>query len=131
MMDFLFNPPLAHFVLRVVIGVLLTLHGYSKIKSFSSTAGWFDSIGLKPGKFWLLVAIAVEFGGGILLVLGILVQLAGLLVAVQMLVAMWKVKWGKASLIGQGGWELELLYFLAGVSLALTGGGLYSFPPFL
>lgn len=127
MTDFLLNPPLAHLVLRVVLGLLFAAHGYPKLfKNFSGVAGWFDSIGFKPGKFWALVAGAIEFFGGILMVLGVWVEVVGILIAIQMLVAMWKVKWGKVGLTDQGGWELDLIYAVAGISLALMGGGAYA-----
>lgn len=109
------------------MGLLFIVHGYPKLfKNFSSFAGWLDSIGLKPGKFWALVAGVVEFFGGLLLIIGLWTQVVGLLIAVQMLVAMWKVKWGKVGLTDQGGWELDLIYLVAGLVLALTGGGIYS-----
>lgn len=127
MIEFLLNPPLAHFILRVVLGVLLVAHGYPKLfKNFGQFSGWLDSMGLKPGKFWALVAGLVEFLGGLALILGFGVQIVGLLVAVEMLVAMWKVKWGKVGLTDQGGWELDLIYLVAGLALALMGGGVYS-----
>ena len=123
----LLNPPLALFILRVVLGALFIVHGYPKLfKNFSGFASWLESMGLKPGKFWALVAGVVEFFGGILLVLGLWTQLVGLLIAVQMLVAMWKAKWGKVGLTDQGGWELDLIYLTAGLVLAMAGGGAYS-----
>lgn len=128
MLSFLLNPSLAHFILRVVLGLLFIIHGYPKLfKNFNGFAGWLNSIGLKPGKFWALVAGAVEFFGGLLLIIGLWTQVVGLLIAVQMLVAMWKVKWGKVGLTDQGGWELDLIYLVAGLVLAMTGGGMYSF----
>lgn len=127
MISFLLNPPLALFILRVVLGLLFIVHGYPKLfKNFSGFAGWLDSIGLKPGKFWALVTGTVEFFGGLLLIMGLWTQVVGLLIAVQMLVAMWKVKWGKVGLTAQGGWELDLIYLVAGLVLALAGGGMYS-----
>src|SRR3989344_3510956 len=127
MTTFLLNPPLAHFILRVVLGALFVAHGYPKLfKNFSGFAGWLDSVGLKPGKFWALVAGAVEFFGGILLIMGLWTQVIGLLIAAQMFVAMWKAKWGKVGLTAQGGWELDLIYLVAGLALALAGGGVYS-----
>lgn len=127
MFESLLNPPLAHFILRVVLGALFVAHGYPKLfKNFSGFAGWLDSMGLKPGKFWALVAGAVEFFGGILLILGVWVQLIGLLLAIQMLVAMWKAKWGKVGLTDQGGWELDLIYMVAALTLVMMGEGLYS-----
>ena len=125
-MDYFLNPPLAHLLLRLVLGIAFIIHGYPKIKNFSGVAGWFDSIGLKPAKFWLSVVIAAEFFGGIALVAGVFVELAALLIAVNMLVAMWKAKWGKSGFTGDGGWELDLAYFVIAVSLILTGGGIYT-----
>lgn len=128
MLEYFYNPQFAHFFLRVVLGVLLVAHGYPKLfKNFSQFAGWLDTIGLRPGKFWALVAGIVEFFGGILLVLGIWVQLVGILFAIQMVVAMWKLKWGKAPLTGQGGWELELLYGAVALAVAMMGPGMYPF----
>lgn len=127
MFESLLNPPLAHFILRVVLGALFVAHGYPKLfKNFSGVAGWFDSIGLKPGKFWALVAGSVEFFGGLLLILGAWVQLVGILLAVMMLVAMWKAKWGRVGLTDQGGWELDLIYLVAALALVMMGGGMYS-----
>lgn len=127
MFESLLNPSLAHLILRVVLGALFIAHGYPKLfKNFSGVAGWFDSIGLKPGKFWALVVGGVEFFGGLLLILGVWVQLVGILLAVQMLVAMWKAKWGKVGLTDQGGWELDLIYLAVALALVLTGGGAYS-----
>ena len=127
MFDFLINPPLAYFILRVCLGFLLVLHGYPKLfKNFSQVSAWFDSVGLKPGKFWVLVAGSVEFFGGLAMILGVWVQLVGVLFAFQMLVAMWKVKWGRVGITAQGGWELDLIYAVAAFSLAMTGEGAYS-----
>lgn len=103
------------------------LHGYPKLfKNFSQTSAWFDSVGLRPGKFWVLVAGSVEFFGGLAMILGFWVQTIGILFVIQMLVAMWKAKWGKVGLTDQGGWELDLIYLVAALSLVMTGGGMYS-----
>lgn len=127
MFESLLNPPLAHFMLRVVLGALFVAHGYPKLfKNFSGFAGWLESMGLKPGKFWALVAGAVEFLGGLLLILGVWVQLIGILFVIQMLVALWKAKWGKVGLTDQGGWELDLIYLVAALALVMMGGGVYS-----
>lgn len=126
MFDSLLNPPLAHLLLRVVLGVVFIVHGYPKFKTFSQFAGWLGSMGFRPAKFWAFVAASVEFFGGILLVLGIGVPIVGILLAIQMLVAMWKVKWGKVGFTDTGGWELDLIYLVAALSLVMMGGGMYS-----
>lgn len=126
MFDFLYNPTLPYVILRVALGALLVAHGFPKFKNFSAVSGWFDSIGLKPGKFWLAIAASVEFFGGILLILGIWVWFVGLLVAIQMVVAMAKVKWGKIGLTAPGGWELDMIYLAVAVAVALMSRGIYT-----
>jgi len=128
MFDAFLNPPLAHLILRVVLGILFIAHGYPKLfKNFSEFAGWLESLGFRPAKFWAFVAGAVEFFGGILLVLGLWVPVVGILLALEMLVAMWKVKWGKVGLTDAGGWELDLIYLAVAFALVLMGGGMYFF----
>ena len=109
----------APLILRVVLGLVFVAHGYPKLFTGSSqTAGWFDSVGIKPGKFWAFVVGAVEFFGGIALVLGFATQLAALLIAINMVVAMAKVKF-KMGFVN--GYELDLILLAAALSLTLTG----------
>lgn len=130
MFDAFLNPPLAQLILRVVLGALFIAHGYPKLfKNFSGFAGWLESLGFRPAKFWAFVAGAVEFFGGILLVLGLWIPVVGILLVLEMLVAMWKVKWGKVGLTDAGGWELDLIYLAVALALVLMGGGMYSFAP--
>lgn len=126
---FIFYQDWAPLILRLALGAAFVVHGYPKLfKMYAGFAGWLDSIGIKPGKFWALVAGVAEFFGGIALILGVFTQLAALLIAVNMLVAMVKVKWGKVALVEneRAGWELDLIYFAAAVSLVLTGPGSYA-----
>ena len=121
-------------ILRVVLGFLFVLHGYPKLfKMYAGFAGWLESIGFKPGKLWALVVGVVEFFGGIALILGVFTELAAALIAINMLVAMTKVKWGKVKLIESErmGWELDLIYFAAALSLLLTGPGAYAIGSYL
>jgi uncharacterized membrane protein YphA (DoxX/SURF4 family) len=57
------NTDLALLVLRVVVGVVISMHGFLKLGwvgkggSPKATAGWFESyLGFKPGFFWVPVA---------------------------------------------------------------------------
>src|SRR5258708_10084532 len=71
------NADVALLVLRVVVGGVVMQHGLLKLGwvgkggSVKGVAGWFNGLGLKPGLFWTLVAIAAEAGGGLLMVLGL------------------------------------------------------------
>ncbi len=113
-------------VLRIVLGVAFIAHGYPKLKNRASVIQWFDSIGIKPATFWWVIVFVTEFFGGIAMVLGAFVQVAAVFLMINMLVAMWKVKWGKVGFGVQGGWELDLIYFAAALSILLSGAGAYS-----
>jgi uncharacterized membrane protein YphA (DoxX/SURF4 family) len=58
------NADLALLVLRVVVGGIVMQHGLLKLGlvgtggSVKGVSGWFDGMGLRPGLFWALVAIA-------------------------------------------------------------------------
>ena len=46
-------------ILRVVLGLTMAAHGYNKFfgkGGLAGTAGWFDSMGMKPGMFHARVA---------------------------------------------------------------------------
>lgn len=66
--------------LRVIAGTTIFMHGYNKIfrgGKIEGTAGWFDSMGMKPnGKVHAWAAALTETGCGVLLVLGLLTPLA-------------------------------------------------------
>lgn len=120
------NQAIALSLLQAVIGLFFIFHGYPKIfKGFVNFKNWIGSLGFRPPLFWAVVAAGVEFFGGIMLVLGIWVQAVGVLIAVQMFVAMWKVKWGKTGFMDPGGWELDFLYLVSGITLAISGGGYF------
>lgn len=119
----------APFIIRLVLGIAFMVHGYPKLfraESRRQFSGWLASMGFKPGSFWGLVVGVVEFFGGVALVFGFYTQITALLVAIDMIVAMVKVKWGKAGFTAEGGWELDLAYFAMALSLAFFGGGAWS-----
>lgn len=113
----------APLILRVVLGLVFIVHGYAKFKGFSGIAEWLGSIGFKPGKFWAFVLLATEFFGGILLVIGLFTQLAAGLIAIIMLVAIFKVNLNKGF---KGGYELDLVLLAIAVALLFLGPGLYA-----
>lgn len=115
-------------ILRVVLGLILLVHGWPKIKNLKATGEGFQAMGFKPAIFWGVVVAVIEFFGGLALILGLLTQIIALLVAVQFLVAILKVK-AKRGLVN--GYEFDLLILAAALALAALGGGVFSADSFL
>src|SRR5580700_9589702 len=82
--------PLALLMLRVGLGVVFISHGYPKLFTQSQhTAEAFAHLGF-PGYFAYISGV-LELFGGILLIVGLFTRIAGLLLAVEMAVALVKV----------------------------------------
>lgn len=118
-------------VLRLAVGGLLVGHGSQKLfgrfggHGLAGTAGFFSSVGFRPGKAMALVAGVSEFGAGLLLAFGLLTPLAAAAVVGTLVVAS-SLHWAQG-LWGQGGgYELPLLYVVVAGALAFTGPGAYS-----
>jgi len=123
-------------VLRLGAGAIFVAHGAQKLFGIwggggpSGTAAFFDALGLAPA-YPLAIAVGLaEFGGGLLLVAGAYTAAAAAVLAIDMLVAMWKVhlQYGfflnGAADPGQGhGIEFTLMLTAALVSLMVTGAG--------
>jgi putative oxidoreductase len=61
-----YGPPLA----RILLAQLFIVSGFGKIKAFGGTAAYMASQGMPMAEVLLVLTIALELGGGILLVLG-------------------------------------------------------------
>ena len=113
-------------ILRVVLGLTMAAHGYNKFfgpGGISGTAGWFDSIGMRPGALHARLAAITEIGAGLLLVLGLFTPLASAAFVALMLVAAWTVHRGSGFFITSQGWEYNLVLAGAAVALGATGAG--------
>ena len=108
----------------LVLGAVFIVHGYPKLfKNFSGTVQFFEAVGIKPAVLWVFVVGAVEFFGGILLVLGFLVQPVAALLAIDMLVAIWKIQFKKGFV---GGYEFDLALLVMALALLVLGPGALS-----
>jgi putative oxidoreductase len=115
--------PLGLLVLRVVLGIIMVSHGYQKVFGISKTMGVFHSLGL-PGWTAYLSAVA-EFGGGILLIAGLLTRLAALAIVIDMVIAIEKVHW-KNGLRGPQGMEFPMALGAIAFALIFLGAGAIS-----
>src|SRR5947209_11495377 len=89
-------------VLRLVVGFLFVGHGAQKLfgvlggHGLRGTAGFFESIGLRPGNVHATAAGLLEFVGGILLALGLLTPVGSAAVIAVMPAAVLAVHGAKA-----------------------------------
>lgn len=116
-------------VLRVVLGLTMAAHGYNKFFGggrIPGTAGWFDSIGMKPGMFHARVAATTEIAAGVGLALGLLTPVPAAGFVALMLVAAWTVHRHNGFFIVKEGWEYNLVLAVSAVAIAGTGAGRYS-----
>jgi putative oxidoreductase len=113
--------PLALLVLRLVLGIIMVAHGYSKVfGGISHHVQMVSSLGL-PG--WLAYFSAgAEFLGGILVILGVLTRLSAIAITIDMVVAIVKVHW-KAGLLGDHGYQFPLALAAIAFALIFLGAG--------
>lgn len=124
-------PDLALLILRVVIGGIVMPHGLLKFGlvgqsgSIAGVAGWFNSIGLRPGSFWAYVAAIAEAGGGLLTVLGLGGPIGPGLLAGDLVVVTVVAHWPQGFWAGSGkvGWEFPVPLAAGGLAIALAGNG--------
>jgi putative oxidoreductase len=67
---------------RVLIAAIYLLSGFGKLTAPAATAGYIASAGLPLPMLGVIIAIGVELGGGILLVLGYQTRLVAVVMAV-------------------------------------------------
>jgi putative oxidoreductase len=116
-------------ILRLVVGPVFAFHGFAKFfrgGRIPGTAGWFDSMGMRPGILHARLAACGELATGICLALGLLTPFAGLGLVALMSVAFWTVHKGHGLLVFQDGWEYNLVLATIGVSVATIGPGEWS-----
>jgi putative oxidoreductase len=82
---------LALLIMRVTLGGIMLAHGINHIiggGKIAGTAGWFQSLGMKPGILHAWLASLTEIGAGVLLLAGLLTPLAAAGVIGVMVVAL-------------------------------------------
>jgi len=112
----LHRPNLGIFILRVVLGIVFMYHGYMKISNMPQTVGFFATLGFAA--FLAYFVAWLEFLGGIALIVGLWTRYIALLLAINMVVALYTVHLAHGFSVGQGGYEYVLV--LIGGTLALT-----------
>lgn len=115
-------------VLRLTVGVLVLLHGISKLMGgIGGIEGMLVAKGLPA--FFAWGAYAGEVIGPLLVILGLYSRIGALLIVANMLVAIILAHAGEIfQLTGGGGWAIELqaMFLFSALAVALLGAGRYS-----
>lgn len=120
------NLDAALLILRVVLGIIMLYHGWSKLTDLGGTIEGFTGMGVPLPALSAVFATVAEVGGGILLLVGVLTDVAGLLIAVDMLGAITFVHAKNGFGVSEGGFEWPLALMAMGLAVALAGPGRFA-----
>lgn len=133
MMNLLKQDDLAKLLLRVGLGGMMLLHGIAKMGSSASMLFIKGSLVMKGLPEILVYGVYIgEVLAPVLLIAGFQSRIAGLIIAVNMVFAIYLVHMGELfARTTMGGWEIELqaFYLLGGLCVAFLGSGKFAFKP--
>ncbi|MBK1793974.1 DoxX family protein [Devosia sp. WQ 349] len=115
---------LAETLMRVICGLILTVHGYPKIMDPFRAVPMVEGLGFYPGVLWAPLLAATEFFGGILLAIGLFTRPVAIAASVILLVTVY-AHWIP---MGQGysGAEKSILWLGMSIFFAIRGSNAHS-----
>lgn len=117
------------FPLRIGLGLIFITWGlYNVCPLFSGTglevlSKNIASIGLTPGNLWAYVLSYIYIISGILLLLGLFIQVVASVLALLIIFLTFKINFPNGFFVGNNGIEYNLLIICALLSLAFSGAG--------
>ncbi|HUJ82468.1 MAG TPA: DoxX family protein [Candidatus Acidoferrales bacterium] len=118
--------PLSLLLLRLALGAIFVYHGYPKLFGHTREAvQGFVRLGF-PGYFAYISGL-IEFFGGWMLIAGLFTRVAGMLLAIEMAVGIWKVGHLAADPMAVRNYETPLVLAVSAFALATLGAGVVSF----
>ena len=120
------NPDAALLILRVLLGIIMLYHGWPKLTNLGGIIEGFTGMGIPLPALSALFATVAEVGGGLLILIGALTDVAGLLFAIDMLGAIIFVHAKNGFSAGEGGIEFPLALLAMALTVALAGPGRFS-----
>ena len=113
--------PLALLALRLVLAAVMISHGSQKI--FGGMPRFQTMVtGIGFPAWMAYLSAAAEFGGGILVLVGLLTRCAAFAIVIDLMVAIVKIHW-KAGLRGPGGYEHAMSVAVIAFALIFFGAG--------
>ena len=117
--------PLALLLLRAALGVIFIFHGYPKL--FTNSHGamqGFAHMGFPT--YFAVISGVLEFFGGCLLIAGLFTRIAALLLAGEMVVALWRVHGMFTNPMAVNSYEFPMALAASAFALACIGAGAIS-----
>jgi putative oxidoreductase len=118
--------PFSDVVIRVACGWNLLVHGWGKVsRGPAAFTKAFATMGFEPATLWVWLALIIEFGGGIGLILGLFTRFWAAAAAIEMLIitaAYWNNGFGWLN----RGYEYTLLWGFVCFAIALRGASMWS-----
>ena len=117
---------------RLIIGALMVAHSGQKLFGWfggyglAGTAGFFEQLGFRPGRLFVVTASLTEALSGILIALGLFGPVGPALLLSVMIAAAVSVHWKNGLFAATNGIEVPLLYATGAVALAFIGYGPFS-----
>jgi putative oxidoreductase len=119
--------PIAYTILRVVIGLIIFVHGWGKIMGgHAGVAGFFGKVGLPAPELLAYCAMFLETIGALCVLVGLFTRFFAAALAIEMLIGLLTVHLAKGFGVSAGGYEYILLIGVVLFSIAIRGGGPYS-----
>lgn len=121
------NPDLGLAILRVVVGVVYISHGAPKLLGgVGGLAGTLEGLGFPAPFAWAWLVTVLEFFGGLLLLVGLLVTPIALLFCIEMIFGIILVHAANGWYVigpGTGGVEFNVLLIASLLALVFAGPG--------
>ena len=109
--------------LRLVMGIIFSVAGYTKLVGITGTIDYFTKLGFPVPVITAWFITLLELGGGIALILGLLVRYLGIVYTIEFIVAAF---WVKLPMQGYAAARLDLMLLAGAAALYFLGAGRWS-----
>ena len=116
-------------ILQIGVGLTFAAHGAQKLFGWwggPGLVGWegaMEHMGFRPARPFALTSAMIEFGGGVLLAIGLLTPIAAALLVAQAVVIIGQVHWANGFFNAKSGFEFPLLLGLAAAAIGVARPG--------